>query len=484
MRVALLLLTLAGAARAQEPPTTPPPPPEATTPPTTPTTTPPTEATPPPTEATPTPPPVETPPEPTPEPTPEPEPEPTPVAPLPDVSTSNFEGSLFGYIDTFFEQDAPTPVGVDKNGDTTYQNNPYEWDIFDLHVMAQGTVFQRFRYFLNLAATSSGSVVDDSTLDVRNAWVEAPLFGDYLNVRAGKTYRRFGLYNEILDAAPTFIGIEPPELFDKDHLMLTRTTNLMLHGRVAAGDHFLSYAFMTGNDEREGFQVPIGADVFYDFASTLRLGTSFYWTGGKALPSRDEGSPAGGVINWMAEDNYYVVGGYGQLTVADLILQAEGWVAPHSGLRDPAKVLALTGAAFNPAQLERFGLDGYDPDEGDVVEAVDYNVITAYLRAGYTFFIDIEGLPYPMEIVPYAQFDYYSNPETIAEKDFGGDNEAGISDDGVFYKATLGVVYRPAPPVALKVDASTHTQLFNGVYETYPELRVSFSYFWELGALR
>ena len=30
------------------------------------------------------------------------------------------------------------------------------------------------------------------------------------------------------------------------------------------------------------------------------------------------------------------------------------------------------------------------------------------------------------------QWDRYGNPETIATKDFGGDNEAGVADDGVF----------------------------------------------------
>ena len=77
---------------------------------------------------------------------------------------------------------------------------------------------------------------DDEPLSVRNAWVEVPIYRDRVLLRVGKTYRRFGLYNEILDAVPTFIGIEPPELFDKDHLIVTRTTNVMLHGTLNLGD--------------------------------------------------------------------------------------------------------------------------------------------------------------------------------------------------------------------------------------------------------
>ena len=400
--------------------------------------------------------------------------------------TPTFDGRLYGYIETFFEQDAATPIGVDAAGNTIFQDNPYEWDIFNLHAMVQGTVFGRFRYFLNFASPKSGSVIEDAPLLVRNAWVEAPLFGDLLNVRVGKTYRRFGLYNEILDAAPTFIGIEPPEIFDNDHLMLTRTTNLMLHGRLTSGDSLVSYALMTGNDEKAGFQIPLGADLSYEYGSTLKIGTSFYWTGGPAGPSRDigEGSPAGGVVNWMAKDEYVVVGGYSQLTAFDLTLQLEGWVAPHTAERDPDRVLALVDAGLNPRQLERFGLDVLVPDKSDVPVKVQYVVATFYARAGYSLLFQPEGWAEPLELVPYAQFDYFSNPEIVANKDFGGDNEAGLSDDGVFYKATLGVVFRPVPAVALKIDGSTHTQLFNEEWVTYPEVRVSFSYFWELGGLR
>ena len=66
---------------------------------------------------------------------------------------------------------------------------------------------------------------------------------------------------------------------------------------------------------------------------------------------------------------------------------------------------------------------------------------------------------------------------------FGGDNEAGLSDDGQFVKVTGGMVYRPDPAVALKVDGSTHIQQFNGETIQYPELRASLSYFWQLEAL-
>ena len=42
------------------------------------------------------------------------------------------------------------------------------------------------------------------------------MFSDHFKLRTGKIYRPFGQFNELLDAVPTYLGMEPPELFDKD----------------------------------------------------------------------------------------------------------------------------------------------------------------------------------------------------------------------------------------------------------------------------
>jgi len=84
------------------------------------------------------------------------------------------------------------------------------------------------------------------------------------------------------------------------------------------------------------------------------------------------------------------------------------------------------------------------------------------------------------EITPYLQWDYYKNPEMIADKGLGGDNEAGLSDDGSFVKQTLGVVIRPDRQLAIKFDASSHVQEMDGEMENYAEIRSSFSYIWSL----
>jgi hypothetical protein len=214
-----------------------------------------------------------------------------------------------------------------------------------------------------------------------------------------------------------------------------------------------------------------------DILQALTLGTSFYWSGGDAVPTRavGDGSPKGGVINWMEKDQFAVFGGYAQLQLDSLLVQAEGWASPHQGVRDEASVLALADAGLNKRQLERYFVGG-NPANGTTALTAEYLVATAYVRAGYDF-----KLTESASIVPYAQFDWYSNPETIRSKDFGGDgDEAGLSDDGVFYKVTAGAVFRPVPPIALKVDSSVHILQVNDSLDYYPELRVSFSYLWEL----
>ena len=381
---------------------------------------------------------------------------------------------IYGVIDAYVEQVADTPAGVDNGGNTIKESNAHEFDLPNLTVMFQGNFESKYSYFLSLAGPGTGF---DDGVGVRNGWVQVSLLGDYLNVRAGKLYRRFGLYNEILDATPTYIGIEPPELFDKDHLLLTRTTNLMIHGKAPlGGPHEVYYALFTGNDERKGSQLPLGLDFHYVYESLFKLGTSFYTSGGRAAPSKGvgEGSPSGGVLPWMAEDDFLVYGAYAQLEYANFLLQAEFWQADHKATRDPDKTLSLLAADLNTRQLTRFGVGGVSPVPADVNTDGDYSVTTVYVRSGYKFeqsFGDIE---------PYLQYDWYRNPETIANKSFGGDNEAGLSDNGEFHKITGGVVFRPVPSVALKIDGSMHVQDFNGESEPYPEVRASFSYLWSL----
>ena len=386
-----------------------------------------------------------------------------------------FHTRVYGYIEAYWEKVADTPDSVDAAGNTVNVNNKHEFDVRNINVMMQTRLLERFRAFLNLAAPGASSI------SVRNAWVEVALLGDFLALRFGKLYRPFGLYNEILDATPTYLGIEPPELFDDDHLMLTRTTNLMLRGTWVHESHALSYAITTGNDERRGDTVPLGFDARYTYLSpggrlSVLFGSSAYATLGNAAPSKGvgEGSPDGGVATWMEKDKFVVFGAFAQIDLSGFQLQAAYWQAEHDATRDPAQVIQLLDADLNPRQRRRFFGGVGTPTEADVITAVEYSVVTFYSRLGYTFNSSIGSFS------PYFQYDFYENPEAIKSKTFGGDNEAGLSDDGRFHKVTIGVVYRPISAIALKVDGSTHIQDFNGETVSYPEIRTALSYYWQL----
>ena len=151
----------------------------------------------------------------------------------------------------------------------------------------------------------------------------------------------------------------------------------------------------------------------------------------------------------------------------------EFWNATHSATRDAASVMRLANAGLNPFQMRRFFVGGLP--SGGVNTAANYNVQTFYTRVGYEI-----PLGDTATLTPYAQFDWYSNPETINARSFGGDLEAGLTDEGIFTKYTLGLVWRPTPQVAAKADGSIHVYPINGVNELAPELRISFSYLWEL----
>lgn len=375
---------------------------------------------------------------------------------------------VYGYLDGYWEKVEDTP----QVGSNTKTSNPSEFDVPNIHMIVMSSK-DSYKSFFNISGGGAG------TLDVRNAWVEKELAGEKLAFRIGKVYRKFGLYNEILDAVPTYIGIEPPEMFDGDHLLLTRTTNAMLHGRteVGSGD-FLNYSLTTGNDERASDATPLGLDVHYTMGSNWKFGASYYTSGGAAVADTDGklGVGSGGVLSWMEKDTFTVSGVYVQYTDAQWIVQAESFSANHDAVRNASLVKNGTdglcdgtnGATLNQRQKDRFNCSGTVDTNGD------YKVQTSYLRAGYIVPLEVGS------ITPYLQYDIYENEEVIWKKSLGGDNEAGLSDDGKFAKATVGAVYRPDFNVAIKGDYSQHLQKVNGKDANYGEVRFSFSYFWSI----
>tara|TARA_R110002073_G_scaffold7456_1_gene42360 strand:- start:22010 stop:23254 length:1245 start_codon:yes stop_codon:yes gene_type:complete len=377
---------------------------------------------------------------------------------------------IYGYLAWRVEK-VWEELSIDALGNTDTTDAPREITVPSFNVMMQSKVGDRAKVFINL----NGSDADN--VDVSNVWGEYRI-NQYVNLRVGETYRKFGLYNEILDAVPTYMGIEPPELFDKDHLILSRTTLGMIHGYVPVGDGEISYSLTVDNGEggpTDEDNIPLGFDLRYEWnLGSYVMGISGYTSNGDTTSdvSLGSGSPRSGVLPWMASDDFNVIGAFGEFQFEHLKLQAAYWRASHDATRDADSIVTVVnGAGINANQRNRFLIDPTAPVVAANVDTNgDYDVKTWYVRAGYSFTNEYG------EFVPYFQWDNYDNPETIENKSFGGDAEAGLTDDGQFQKSTVGIIYRPIPVLALKFDTSTHFQDFNGKSESFSEIRFDVSY--------
>ncbi len=323
----------------------------------------------------------------------------------------------------------------------------------------------------------------DEKLEVRNAWGNFKI-KNIFQIRVGKMYRRFGLYNERLDQIPTFTGIEPPEIFDTDHLFITRTTNLMVHGNWNIGSANFQYSLTTENGEggEKKKVIPMGWDLrLKSDRQSLLIGTSGFTSSLNSEKTTStvefgDGSPKGGVLPWMDGDNFFLTGLFAEKQFGKFNIQVEYWIAKHDALRNADNVLTMVNdAGINPQQRARFlGANTSKPNNtlttADVIVPVKYDVQTYYIRLAYSFDTKIG------QLVPYLFLDWMSHPEVINNKTYGGDKESGLADDGVFYKTSAGIVYRPIPVVAIKLDGSIHSQKFNGKNESYPEIRLDFSW--------
>lgn len=392
------------------------------------------------------------------------------------IQELNRDLKLYGYINTNAEKQFNVPRR-DGLGNTVRQNDPFTWTpVRAFHLYGSAYLTEKIDILFNLA-------YDNGVIEVRNAWGNYKL-NQLLQVRVGKMYRRFGLYNERLDQVPTFVGIEPPEIFDNDHLFLTRTTNFMIHGNKDFGNTNFQYSFTTENGEGgESIGiVPIGWDFrFKSNKSKVIVGTSGFSSsinGNRTTSTTDfgAGSPQGGILPWMAGDHFVVTGLFVEKQFGRFHIQAEYWNASHNALRNPDNILTIINeAGINQKQRDNFlGANTGKPDAilttNDVVVPVSYNVQTYYVRLAYNIDTQIG------QFVPYVFIDWMRHPEVIRNEDYGGDNESGVADDGVFTKPSLGIVYRPIPSVAIKMDGSFHSQKFNNTTERYPELRLDFSW--------
>lgn len=383
---------------------------------------------------------------------------------------------LYGYINTNAAQQFGFPsVGTD--GKTVKESDPFEWTpVKAFHIYGSAYLSDKIDVLFNLAYA-------DDKIEIRNAWGNFKLDRAF-QVRIGKMYRRFGLYNEKLDQIPTFTGIEPPEIFDTDHLFVTRTTNVMIHGNWNIGIGNVQYSITTENGEGGATKgvVPLGWDArIKSERNSLLIGTSGFASSVNDKNTTSsvafgDGPPLGGVLPWMDGDRFFLTGVFGEKQFGNLNIQVEYWIAKHNAMRNPDNVLTLvTEGGINSQQRSRFlGANAGKADNvltaADVIVPVKYDVQTYYIRLAYDLDSKIG------QFVPYLFLDWMSHPEVINNKGYGGDKESGLADDGVFYKTSAGIVYRPIPTVAIKLDGSVHTQKFNGKSESYPEIRLDFSW--------
>lgn len=391
-----------------------------------------------------------------------------------DLVDKNFY--LYGYINSNLQKTFNYPT-QNADGSTTTSSDPYEWDpVRNFHIYGKGNFTGKVGYLFNLAR-------NNDFLEIRNAWGNFAL-NDAFQIRVGKMYRKFGLYNERLDQIPTFIGIEAPEMLDTNHLFLTRTTNFMVHGEFQNPRSVISYALMTDNGEGGAKKnvASLGWDLRYkSYVNSLIIGTSGY---SSSISNRNttstvefgNGSPRGGILPWMNGDRFNVMGIFLEKQIGKVLIQSEYYNAAHTAERNPEMVLALINeAGLTSFQRDRFlksneGQPNSDLTANDVQQNVKYNVQTWYVRLGYNIQSKIG------QFVPYLFLDWMSHPEVIQRKDFGGDDESGLADDGKFWKPSAGLVYRPVSNVAIKLDGSYHIQNFNGKSVSYPEVRLDFSF--------
>ena len=383
---------------------------------------------------------------------------------------------IYGYGSLYFEKASPW-----SNAPAGTKGDPGEVAFSHLNIMMQKNITDKIKFFVNLAAPDAQGVI------VRNFWGEYA-FSDMLKLRVGKIYRPFDQFNELLDAAPTYLGMEPPEIYDKDHLMLPRTGKIMLHGAMPIGSNFLKYSYMLDSDEQfkvsDGSKITLshGWDVKFSMLDDkLTIGHSGY-LGNERNGTEiglGQGSPNGGVLPWMATDKYSVFGGYFNAKIGNISLMGGYTMSQHKAVRDTGAILTLfANTSLNAAQDKNFfgSTAGAATHTGaDVVTSANYTVTAYYIRLGYT--ITKDKVPFELgEITPYVFFEGYSNPETIAEKTWGGDNEAGWADDGVFYKPTVGLVFKPAYNMALKLDFGPHIFKSGGQTVKYNEFRTELSF--------
>ena len=218
--------------------------------------------------------------------------------------------SFYGFFNINAEKVFDEP-GRDGSGNTIYESSAFEMSTPLFRLYGATKISEELTVFINLGNTGDG-------IEIVNAWGNYKV-KDMLQFRIGKQYRRFGLFNERLDQVPTYTGIEPPELFDNDHLMLPRFSLISVHGeKELSGRASFKYFLTTSSGESgtEANVIPLGWDMRYKKRNLL-VGLSGYFSNIGSTKSQStvilgEGSPRGGVLPWMSGDKYTVFGAFAE----------------------------------------------------------------------------------------------------------------------------------------------------------------------------
>jgi len=385
--------------------------------------------------------------------------------------------NVYGYFSTNYEKGFNEAEGLDGENKMITKNSPGEFEYASFNLMMQQSFEEKYSIFINMKAENGEKI------ELQNFWGEYA-YNQYINLRIGKIYRKFGLYNEILDAVPTYYGVEAPEIFMKGHLLLSRTTSFMIYGVADMFGGNLNYSLTTGNGESMSVagNVPLGFDLNYS-NSILKFGTSGYISGSEQVSDikidngiKPNALSENGVLAWMDSDDFQVFGGYFELNKSGFTFQAAYWFSPHTAIRNATSTLALiNNTNINENQRKRFVKDASEFKSNSELTTDDidtdgsYDVSTYYVLLAYAFDTDMG------EIAPYLRIQNYQNPEAIADRGWGG-NEAGVSDNGTANLFAGGFIYRPVFQLAFKAEGTLVDYKYFGNASKEIDMRLSLSY--------
>jgi len=381
--------------------------------------------------------------------------------------------SFYGFLDAGTEK----YYGIDGTEVANYKDENWEFKQPRFHLYGVSHLSKTFTVFFNL-----GHTVSTKNLELTNAWGNIKI-KEGLQLRLGKMYRRFDLFNERLDQTAAIIGIDPPEMYDPTQYILPIYSLAMLHGNLPIKKSVFSYALMLNNGESgaEKNVLPLGWDFRLKNDKFL-VGTSGYLSNigtNFSLPSVGFGkdTPEGAIRPWIQSEKYWVTGFYGEALLGNFSIKSGYYFSYHQAFRNPDKVLeVIQNVRLEKDHLKRFvGTANYQKplaelSSKDIIVATNYWVQTFYVRLAYNIYTP-QG-----QFIPFLFADYIENSETIPDKNYGGSSKMGLADDGAFFRPTVGLMYKPIDNVAFKSELSFYNAEILDKKLSYPELRFQVAY--------